>query len=320
MSSSEQHPPAPPGQQPQEPADIEMPDQPPPEPQPQPQPPTATATPASAGHGRQQHAVQPENRAGPGQGAAGGAGEGAEGAEGRGKPQQQQQQQQQASPEQSQPQPQQQPQPQPQPQPPPVPGPRAARLQALFAAAAKHTLDKINKDNFGACFPTISQKAPGTLEFVQRQMVERLGSLWHKEFETIMANRQVVERLNELEALVSDAARRRREAEDPNKPPVAPHTLPAETVLSAHLRPHLASQRARIGAALRDTQAANARLWDEVRAQRAEMEALVAAVEKALRDLDGANELLGGLADELAAETRAAEADIRAVRGGGASR
>lgn len=65
------------------------------------------------------------------------------------------------------------------PPPPPPPGPRAARLQALFASTAKHTLDKINKENFGACFPTISDKAPGTLEFVQRQMVERLGGLWN---------------------------------------------------------------------------------------------------------------------------------------------
>lgn len=61
----------------------------------------------------------------------------------------------------------------------PIPGPRAARLQALFASTAKHTLDKINKDNFASCFPTIATKAPGTLEFVQRQMVERLGGLWN---------------------------------------------------------------------------------------------------------------------------------------------
>ncbi|KAL2140807.1 hypothetical protein VTI28DRAFT_3241 [Corynascus sepedonium] len=202
----------------------------------------------------------------------------------------------------------------PAPPPPPVPGPRAARLQALFATTAKHTLDKINKDNFGACFPTISQKAPGTLEFVQRQMVERLGSLWNKEFETIMANRQVVARLNELEALVSDAARRRAEADDPNSPPVAPHTLPAETVLAAHLRPHLAAHRSRLDTALRDTQTANAALWDEIRAQRAEMEALLDGVDRALRDLDGANALLAeDVVDELAAETRAADADVRAA-------
>jgi len=57
-----------------------------------------------------------------------------------------------------------------------TPGPRAARLQALFASTLKHTLDKISRDNFAACFPTIATRAPGTLEFVQRQMVERLGA------------------------------------------------------------------------------------------------------------------------------------------------
>ncbi|KAH6849983.1 Nnf1-domain-containing protein [Chaetomium sp. MPI-CAGE-AT-0009] len=202
----------------------------------------------------------------------------------------------------------------PPPPPPPAPGPRAARLQALFASTAKHTLDKISKENFGACFPTMSQRAPGTLEFVQRQMVERLGGLWNKEFETIMANRQVVARLNELEDLVGDATRRRMEADDPSSPPVPPHTLPATTILQAHLAPHLASHQSQLNAKLQNTQAANARLWDEIRAQRAEMEALLATVEKAVRDTDGANGLLGGaVADELAAETRAAEADVRAV-------
>jgi kinetochore protein NNF1 len=64
------------------------------------------------------------------------------------------------------------------PPPPPPPGPRAARLQALFASTVRHTLDKISRDNFAACFPTVAARAPGTLEFVQRQMVERLGGLW----------------------------------------------------------------------------------------------------------------------------------------------
>lgn len=42
-----------------------------------------------------------------------------------------------------------------------------------------------------------------------------------KEFETILANRQVVARLNELEELVADATRRRREAGDTREAPVA---------------------------------------------------------------------------------------------------
>jgi kinetochore protein NNF1 len=66
-----------------------------------------------------------------------------------------------------------------------VPGPRATRLQQLFASVAKRTLDKIDADNFGACFPTIRDKAPRTLEAVQRQMVERLGSLWNVRYSNI---------------------------------------------------------------------------------------------------------------------------------------
>ncbi|KAL2137166.1 hypothetical protein VTI74DRAFT_7713 [Chaetomium olivicolor] len=197
-----------------------------------------------------------------------------------------------------------------------VPGPRAARLQELFASTAKHTLDKISKENFAACFPTIAAKAPGTLEFVQRQMVERLGGLWKKEFEAIMVNRQVVARLNELETLVADAAKRRREAEDPSNPPVAPHTLPPATILSAHLRPHLASHSTRLTTSLEATQSSNAQLWAEIQAQRAEMEALLASVEKVVKDIDGANAVLGEVVDDIAEETRRAERDIRNVGGG----
>ncbi|KAG7290821.1 hypothetical protein NEMBOFW57_000825 [Staphylotrichum longicolle] len=175
----------------------------------------------------------------------------------------------------------------------PDPGPPRGAAAGALAAAANHSLDKISMDNFAACFPTVAVRAPGTLEFVQRKMVERLGDLWHKEFERIMADRQVVARLNELEGLIEDAARRKMAAPDPTSPPTAPHTLPAPTVLHAHLAPHLAAQQSQLSAKLADSQAANARLWEEIQAQRAEMEALLGGVEKALRDVDGANALLG---------------------------
>lgn len=97
----------------------------------------------------------------------------------------------------------------------------------------------------------------------------------------------------------------------------SPHTLPATAVLAAHLAPHLAAQQSQLNARLQNTQAANAQLWSEIQAQRAEMEALLAGVEKVLLDVDGANVLLGDVADELAEETRAAERDVRAVGVGG---
>jgi kinetochore protein NNF1 len=55
-------------------------------------------------------------------------------------------------------------------------------------------------------------------------------------------------------------------------------------------------------------------LWEEIQAQRAEMEALLAGVEKIVRDMDGANVLLGEVVEELAEETRSAERDLMAVQ------
>lgn len=57
-----------------------------------------------------------------------------------------------------------------------TPGPRAARLQDVFADRLRRTLDRVSWPNFAACYPTMAANAPATLQFVQRQMVERLGA------------------------------------------------------------------------------------------------------------------------------------------------
>ncbi|KAM7193273.1 Nnf1 domain containing protein [Naviculisporaceae sp. PSN 640] len=198
-----------------------------------------------------------------------------------------------------------------------TPGPRASRFQEVFAGSLKKTLDKINKANFAACYPTVAQRAPGTLEFVQRQMVERLGQQCNKEFDSILQNRNVVAKLNELESLVSDASRRRTESGPDVNPPVPPHTLPAQTILQAHLHPHITSTQSQINAKLQTVQSHNAKLFEEIQAQRAEMERILAAVEEVLADVDGANGLLDEVVDDLAKETRAVEGEMAGLSSNG---
>ncbi|KAK4458427.1 Nnf1-domain-containing protein [Cladorrhinum samala] len=208
-----------------------------------------------------------------------------------------------------------------------TPGPRATYLQNLFSQASKHTLDKLSSPaNFASCFPTIASKAPGTLDNVQRQMVDRLGGLWQREFQRILESRDVVRKLNELEGLVAEAQRRRKEGG--GKVPVPPHTLPAETVLKAHLRQGAAELRESLQERLKQVQRGNSALFDEIRRQREEMEGMLKGVERVVGDLQGANEVLGGsdekggvtaagggLMDEVAAETRGAEADVEGLVG-----
>lgn len=171
-----------------------------------------------------------------------------------------------------------------------------------------------------------------------------MGQLCQDEFGRTLERYEVIAKLNELESLVGDAAQRRkmmmattsaatsasrrasrkgkgREGDDEegnkitgNNKPIPPHMLPAEAVLAAHLAPHLASQQSQLNARLQNTQAANVGLWEEIAAQRAEIEGLLGALEATLKDVDGAADLMDAVpAEDLAKESRQVEAEMMEV-------
>lgn len=92
-----------------------------------------------------------------------------------------------------------------------------------------------------------------------------------------------------------------------------PHTLPPEHILAAHMAPHLASHQSQLNAKLQTIQSHNVSLFDEIKAQREEAVRLLAAVEKVLADVDGANGLLDGVVGELAAESRDVEVEMAGI-------
>ncbi|KAF4999462.1 hypothetical protein FGRMN_2484 [Fusarium graminum] len=196
-----------------------------------------------------------------------------------------------------------------------TPGPRAARLQELYARSLKKTLGKVGWTNVAGCYPTIAKRADGVLRQVQGQMVGKLGEKCEKEFENIMVSRQVVPKLNDLESLISDASRRR--AESTTEPPTPPHLLPPSTILAAHLTPSLTSHQSQLNARLQTTQSQNALLHDEVQRQREEIRALLDALEAVVADVQGANDALRPVADDVAAETRQGIAAVEVASSGG---
>lgn len=192
-----------------------------------------------------------------------------------------------------------------------TPGPRASRFQEVLDSSLSHTLGKISWENFAACYPTVAAQAPAVLRAVQKQMVDRLGALCKKEFESVMQTRNVVAKLNELEGLVIEAERKRDEAGVVGaEAPVPPHMLPPDEVLAAHLAPHLAQQQSQLNAKLQTVQAHNARLFADIQRQRAEMQSLVGLLLKVMEDIDDANGQIDDVADDLAREMRAVEAEM----------
>jgi hypothetical protein len=90
-----------------------------------------------------------------------------------------------------------------------APGPRASALLKLHSDAIAHILKTCNYANFSACFPTPAKEVPGSMKALHAQFTEKLGEQLHGNFDELVRERGVVGRLNELDALVEEAKRRK---------------------------------------------------------------------------------------------------------------
>lgn len=139
------------------------------------------------------------------------------------------------------------------------------------------------------------------------------------EFNSVFTERSVVSNLNALEALITDAQRRKSRAVDSttstSTPPTPPHMLPPSSIVAAALAPSLASQQSTGNARLQNTQSMNAEVWSRVEKQRTEIEALIRGLEETVKDLEGAVEGINAevLNGELRASTREAEVEMSGI-------
>lgn len=113
------------------------------------------------------------------------------------------------------------------------------------------------------------------------------------EFDKILLERAVVANLNALDDLIADARKRQSRSTAGSAPPIPPHTLPAQEIITAHTAPILISQNSQLNAKIQTTSSQNASLMAEIREQREEIEALLRGLESTVGDLEGAGMLLG---------------------------
>jgi kinetochore protein NNF1 len=197
------------------------------------------------------------------------------------------------------------------------PGPRAAGLINVFNTAVKATLDKLSNDSFAGCFPTTAKYKPDVLDDVRRQLTSQLDHAWKNNFESILAQRNVIQSLNSLDQCIEDARARKKKAEldangGPVENPVSLHTLPPSSIYLAHLMPFLEEHTTLLNAQLAATQDSNTELLSTITAQRAEIETLVRSLENVIHDLETSAQMMGqDNVQGLSKEIRELETEMR---------
>lgn len=182
-------------------------------------------------------------------------------------------------------------------QPPPTPaapGPRASALQKLYNDAINHVVKTISYSNFSSCFPTPSNAVPGSIKILHEQFTEKLGESMRKEFEAILAERNVVPSLNELDRLIEDAKRRKARALEENngQAPVPPHTLPAKQLYISHLAPTLGEYDKQMKERHDMLATENQEIMNRIMQQRNDIKSLIDGLDNVVKDLNGSVEAL----------------------------
>ncbi|KAF7186870.1 Kinetochore-associated protein NNF1 [Pseudocercospora fuligena] len=174
-------------------------------------------------------------------------------------------------------------------QPPPTPsapGPRATALQKLYHDAITHVLKTCNYTNFSSCFPTPSRQVPGSVKLLHEQFTEKLGESMRKEFDSILAERNVISSLNELDRLIEDAKKRKSNSTG-TEPPVPSHTLPARQLYISHLAPTLGKFSADMNSRQESLGRENEQIMERIIQQRKDIKRLLDGLENVVRDLNG---------------------------------
>ncbi|KAF2721838.1 Nnf1-domain-containing protein [Polychaeton citri CBS 116435] len=167
-----------------------------------------------------------------------------------------------------------------------TPGPRASTLHKLYSDAVAHILKTCSHQNFASCFPTPAQQVPQAILSLHEQFTERLGKSMRDEFENILEEREVVPSLNHLDRLVEEARKRKQEgSEEEGKSPVAPHTLPAQTLYTAHLQPSLAEHLRDLRSKQETLAHDNTQVVERVLQQRRQIASLLQGLEAVVADV-----------------------------------
>ncbi|KAK9449461.1 Nnf1-domain-containing protein [Limtongia smithiae] len=188
---------------------------------------------------------------------------------------------------------------------------RNDRLTDVFNRSLQSSTKALTFDKLAQCYPYVAEHGRLGLREAMNQAMRFWETSATREYNAILRERNVRQKLDELDVLIDEArARKRRHAEemakDDNPSPddhasdhandtaagaekqVFIETLSPEDIVRAHLTPLNLAEAEKLERRIQESQAANKELLNELTAQEVEIEALFCGISKALNELESA--------------------------------
>ncbi|KAK9722287.1 hypothetical protein K7432_002771 [Basidiobolus ranarum] len=184
-------------------------------------------------------------------------------------------------------------------------GPRMTKLRVLLDKALSKTLKNCSYDKVAQCFSQLAQDSPEALQSAVDQVVTFLKTRIEEEFETIVGKRDLINKLNDLDALIIAAKKTSKKEAAPLQIPAPEVAILSKTVISKR------EEVERLRAQLLEVQKENAELMDDLKVKDKAMQSSKQDVVGILQEVDQALNLasavqpqtLSNMVDDLMVET-----------------
>ncbi|CAO3696609.1 unnamed protein product [Umbelopsis ramanniana] len=174
-------------------------------------------------------------------------------------------------------------------------GKRATKLNMLFEKYVERIIQSVSYAKFAICFSDLNEQQHEALVMAHKQVCEYLEQSIREDFHSILAERQLVEKLNELDKLVEEAKRSNNAAE--LKRPGAGIVVEPEQALRARSVPLKQVELERLRKQHAELQGQNQGLMKTIVTQRDQLTGLCNNVSQSLGQFEQAVETASAMSD-----------------------
>ncbi|KAH8556820.1 Nnf1-domain-containing protein [Umbelopsis sp. PMI_123] len=174
-------------------------------------------------------------------------------------------------------------------------GKRATKLNMLFEKYVERIIQSISYAKFAICFSELDEQQHEALVMAHQQVCAYLESSIRDDFQNILSERQLIEKLNELDKLVEEAKRNSNAAE--LKRSAAGIVIEPEQALRARSIPLKLAEIERLRKQYSELQGQNQHLMKTIVNQRDQLTGLCNSVSQSLGQFEQAVETASGMSD-----------------------
>ncbi|KAK9480950.1 Nnf1-domain-containing protein [Lipomyces japonicus] len=169
---------------------------------------------------------------------------------------------------------------------------RNQRLREIFNRSLQSSTKALTFEKLAQCYPYVAEHGSNGLREAMNQAMRFWEASSIREFEAILQERNVAEKLAELDVLIEESRLRKIKNEEGNikgsEKQLYVESLTPEEIANAHLTPIKLKEAERLEVMIQQAQANNKKLLQEVTSQEEEIDELFGNIKKSIFELSQA--------------------------------